>query len=80
MKKNLYIVKDNLTNEFTTLPFISFNDQVAKRDIKVAFSRPEMRLQANDSILYRYGTFDTETAQFDMSLESLCNIGGLIDE
>lgn len=80
MIKNVYIVKDNLTNEFTTLPFPSANNSTAKRDIKVAFSNPNMRLQADDSILYYYGEFDTDTAVFSVKMETIGNIGGIINE
>lgn len=80
MIKNLYIVKDNLTNEFTTLPFASANDMTAKRDIKVAFNNPTMKIHANDSILYKYGVFDTESGFVTCELVSLGNVGGIINE
>lgn len=80
MIKNLYIIKDNMTNEFTTTPYVGANDMVAKRDVKQAFANPSMQLVANDCILYKYGTFDTETGAVTMKLETLGNIGGIINE
>lgn len=62
MIHKLYTVRDRLSGRYSD-PFISFNDETAKRDFAYSCSQPNVLFQKNDLELYYLGEFNIHTGE-----------------
>jgi hypothetical protein len=81
MKQNGYSIKDAKANTFGT-PYFAINDQVAVRSFQQAASDPNTTINKNpeDFNLYRIGSFDDASGEFNPEKQPQFITGAVINE
>lgn len=78
MKLNLYSIKDK-QDQFKQ-PFVDVNDALVLRHLNNSLKdKNEFSLNPEDFILYRVGSFDTETGILESDIKHIVDVKDLVD-
>ena len=78
MKLNLYSIKDK-QDQFKQ-PFVYVNDALVLRHLNNSLKdKNEFSLNPEDFILYRVGSFDTETGILESDIKHIVDVKDLVD-